>query len=337
MKLIIQIPCFNEAESLPTTLAALPQRVNGCDVVETLVIDDGSTDDTVNIARKLGVNHVHCLNGHQGLAKAFISGLIAAVECGADVIVNTDADNQYDARDIEALMKPILANKADMVVGARPIASMRHFSTVKRLLQLGGSFIVRMLSGADVLDAASGFRAFSREAALRLNVFCDFTYTIETILQARINRLRVVSVPVRVNGATRPSRLFRSSLIYVLRSGGTMLHTFGVYRPTWIIGFATFLMFFIASILGCRFWNTMAAEGEGHLESGIACAVFLLCSVFMAAIGMVARLQEINRQLLEETRYLLRSQVANGHASSLLAIVRTDCRQPSCSELPRVG
>ena len=196
MKLIIQIPCLNEVQSLPLTIAALPREVEGFDAVEILVVDDGSTDSTASVARALAVDHVLSLNGHQGLARAFIAGLIVAAKHGEDVIVNTDADNQYDARDIAALVRPILEKRADMVIGARPIKTLGHFSPLKALLQLMGSFLVRRLVGADVRDAPSGFRAFTRDAALRLNVFGDFTYTLETIVQARLSNLRVVSVPV---------------------------------------------------------------------------------------------------------------------------------------------
>ena len=276
-----------------------------------MVIDDGSTDGTAEVARALGVDHIVRMNGRQGLARAFMAGLVAAAERGADIIVNTDADNQYCAADIGPLIAPLLADRADIVIGARPIQAIRHFSPLKRALQGLGSRAVRTLSGADVRDAPSGFRALTRDAALRLNVFGDFTYTIETVIQAGLSNLRIASVPVRVNAPTRPSRLFRSMAGYVCRGLLTMLGVYLIYRPTRIFGALALAFFGPGAALALRYAALMAAgEGKGHVQSVVASGVLGLCAVFMAAIGIVAHLQSINRRLLEEIRYLERSRRA---------------------------
>jgi glycosyltransferase involved in cell wall biosynthesis len=307
MKLIIQIPCLNEAETLPTTLAALPREVPGFDEVEVLIVDDGSTDGTAAVARARGAHHVIRMNGNQGLARAFMAGLVAAIELGADVVVNTDADNQYRPEFIPALVRPILEGEADLVIGARPVHSIRHFSPVKRFLQALGSRVVRAACGADVRDAPSGFRALSRHAALRLNVFGDFTYTIETAIQAGLSNLRVVSVPVQVNPPVRPSRLFRSNLYYVCRCAATIAAVYVIYRPVHLFGALALAFFAPGLYLGVRFLYLFAAgEGGGHVQSLIACAILMLSGVFMSAVGVIAHLQKINRQLLEELRFLAR-------------------------------
>ena len=309
MKLIIQIPCLNERETLPTTVAALPRKVAGFESVEFLVIDDGSTDGTAEVARSVGVEYVIRMNGNQGLARAFMAGLVAAIELGADVVVNTDADNQYDARDIPSLVRPIVEGRADLVIGTRPIQNIEHFSPIKRVLQRLGTQVVRTVSGASVGDAPSGFRAMTRDTALRLNVFGRFTYTIETIIQAGLSNLRIVNIPVRVNGPTRPSRLFRSNLGYIRRSIHTMLSVYLIYRPVQIFSVLSAGFLAPALTLGLRYIYLMTlGEGKGHIQSVIACAVLMLCGVFMAAIGIVAHLQSINRRLLEEIRYLERSR-----------------------------
>jgi glycosyltransferase involved in cell wall biosynthesis len=326
MKLIIQIPCLNEAESLPATLAALPQHVEGFDEVEVMVIDDGSTDNTMAVAKSLGVKDPISLNGHQGLARAFLAGLVAAVERGADVIVNTDADNQYQAGSIEALVKPIVEKRADIVVGARPIPTMRHFSPVKRWLQRLGSGVVRGLSGTDVSDAPSGFRAMTREVALRLSVFGDFTYTIETIIQAGLGRLRVVSVPVGVNATTRPSRLFRSNWSYVCRSLSTMTSAYLIDRPTRLFSILAIVFFVLGSALGVRYLILMGlGEGRGHIQSVIACSALILCSLFTALIGVLAHLLSINRRLLEEVRYLVRTLALQRSGDSSQRLPLSSC------------
>ncbi|HET9932814.1 MAG TPA: glycosyltransferase family 2 protein, partial [Polyangiaceae bacterium] len=231
MKLIIQIPCFNEAATLGIALAELPKQVPGFSSVEILIIDDGSADDTVRVARENGVHHVVGFRSNQGLASAFMLGIHSCLERGADVIVNTDADNQYCAADIPKLVQPIVDGRADLVIGARPITEIAHFSPIKKLLQRFGSWVVRRVSNTDVADAPSGFRAISREAAISLNVFNGYTYTLETIIQAGQKGMSVVSVPIRVNGELRPSRLVRSIPNYVKRSILTMFRIFVVYQP----------------------------------------------------------------------------------------------------------
>ncbi|MCF3649186.1 glycosyltransferase family 2 protein [Synoicihabitans lomoniglobus] len=304
MKLIIQIPCFNEAAALPATLADLPRVVEGFDTVEWLVIDDGSTDDTSGVARLLGVDHVIRLPQNSGLAHAFAAGLDAAVERGADVIVNTDADNQYCAADLPALTTPILKGVADIVIGARPIDSIAHFSPVKKILQRFGSFITRSLSRTDVQDAPSGYRAFSREAARKLNVFSSYTYTLETIIQAGQNGMAVVSVPVRVNGVTRPSRLVKSIPSYVKRSMLTMLHIFVVYRPMTFFFTVGGLVGGAGLLLGLRFFYFfLIGEGGGHVQSVILSALLLGSGLLLWVLALVADLIAVNRRLLEQANW----------------------------------
>ena len=319
MKLIIQIPCLNEAETLPITLAELPCEVEGFDEVEILIIDDGSSDGTAEAALAHGAAHVVRMNGNQGLAHAFVAGLVAGTDLGADVIVNTDADNQYCGEDIASLVRPILKGQADIVVGARPIVEIEHFSPGKRLLQRVGSHVVRMISKTEVQDAPSGFRAMTRDAALRLNVFNGFTYTIETIIQAGLCNLRIVNVPIRVNGPTRPSRLFKGNASYIRRSIMAMLSVYLIYRPTYLFGGLAAAFLGLGLVLGVRYLIMMLlGEGTGHVQSVIACAILVLCGVFMAAIGVVAYLLGINRRLLEELRYLERTrQTQPGRRTSL--------------------
>ncbi|HEY1191602.1 MAG TPA: glycosyltransferase family 2 protein [Gemmata sp.] len=304
MKLVIQIPCLNERDTLPGTLAALPKQVDGFDTVEVIVIDDGSTDGTAEVARRHGA-HVVRLQGHQGLARAYLAGLVASVERGADVIINTDADNQYDATNIPNLVRPILDEEADIVIGARPVGAIAHFSPTKRALQKLGSWVVRTVSGSAVADAPSGFRAVTRDAALRLNVFGRFTYTLETVIQAGLNNLRVVSVPVRVNPPTRPSRLFRSNLGYVLRSVRTIATVYLLYRPAHVFGALAALALLPGLALGVRYLALMGlGEGRGHTQSLVACAILCLSGVFFATVGVLGYLLAVNRRLLEELRYL---------------------------------
>ncbi len=312
MKLIIQIPCLNEAETLPATLADISRHIPGFDAVEFMIIDDGSTDDTAAVARSLGVDHVVRMNGNQGLARAFMAGLVAAIERGADVIVNTDADNQYPGSEIPALVAPIVKGEADIVVGARPIRDIGHFSPLKRILQRVGSHVVRTFSRTRVKDAPSGFRAMTRDAAMRLNVFSGFSYTIETIIQAGLSNLRIVNVPITVNGPTRPSRLFRSNLSYIRRSFLTMLSVYLIYRPTHLFGALAAVFLVPGFLLGLRYlFLMMVGQGTGHVQSVVACGILILCGVFMAAIGVVAYLLSFNRGLLEEIRYLDRKRLTD--------------------------
>jgi glycosyltransferase involved in cell wall biosynthesis len=308
MKLIIQIPCLNEAETIGVTLDALPRNLPGVDRIEWLIIDDGSTDGTVEAALAHGVDHIVRLNGHQGLARAFTAGLDACISAGADIIVNTDADNQYNADDIPKLIEPILENSADVVVGARPIEEIAHFSPVKKRLQLLGSWVVRLASKADVKDAPSGFRAMSREAAKRLHIFDKYTYTLETIIQAGQNGMRIVSVPIRTNPDLRPSRLIRSVPGYVLRSVATIGRIFITYRPLKSFSLLALTVFLAGFGIGARYLYFVATgEGGGHVQSVILAAALLAVGAFIFMIGVVADLIATNRKLLEKVDWKLRN------------------------------
>lgn len=307
MKLIIQIPCYNEAGTLAIALATLPRQVPGFDIVEWLIIDDGSTDATVAVARANGVDHVVRHTRNQGLARGFMTGLDACLRLGADVIVNTDADNQYNADDIPSLTQPILEHRADIVVGARPIETIEHFSPVKKMLQKLGSWVVRVASNTDVPDAPSGFRAMSRAAAQRLMVFNDYTYTLETIIQAGQKNMAITSVPVRVNGDLRPSRLVKSIPSYIKRSIVTIIRIFIIYRPFRFFGTIGAALFGTGLLIGLRFlWKYLGGEGEGHVQSLILAALLLGMGFQTLLIAVVADLLAANRKLLEDVRYRLR-------------------------------
>jgi len=302
MKLIIQIPAWNEEEHLPEALAALPREVDGFDAVEVLVVDDGSDDGTAEVARAAGAKVVR-LPVHRGLAVAFSTGIRHGLERGAGVIVNTDADNQYDARDILALVQPILDGEAQMVIGDRQVAGLRHFSPTKRLLQKLGSWVVRRLSGTTVRDATSGFRAISRAAALKLHVFTRFTYTLETILQAGEAGLKVVSVPVRVNSvAARPSRLFRSTSGYVLRSLASMARIVILYNPLRIFLILGSIPVGLGTALLVRFlWFYLSGNSPaGHVQSLILAVILVVIGALVWLAGVLADLIAVNRRLLEE-------------------------------------
>ena len=305
-KLIIQIPCFNEAETLPKTLAGLPRHVKGFYKVEWLVIDDGSTDNTGQVAKEHGVDHIVRHTHNQGLARGFMTGLNTCLDLGADVIVNTDADNQYNSENIPALTAPILAGKADIVVGARCIDTIDHFSPIKKLLQKLGSWVVRMASNTDILDAPSGFRAISRSAAQALVVFNDFTYTLETIIQAGQKNMAIISVPVSVNEDQRPSRLFKSIQSYVLRSVFTIVRIFVIYRPFRFFGLIGMLLFGAGFFIGLRFlWYYWQGDGSGHVQSLILSSILLGMGFQAFLIAFVADLLAANRKLLEDVRYRL--------------------------------
>ena len=301
MKLIIQVPCFNEAAQLPDTLAQLPRRVAGFDEVEWLVVDDGSSDDTAAVARAHGVDHVVSYGDNRGLAFAFAAGLEACCRRGADVIANVDADNQYRADALPALCAPVREGRADIVVGCRPIARIAHFSAVKKLLQRLGSAVVRLISGADVADATSGFRAYSRRAALTLNVHSRYTYTLETLVQARQARLVVATVAVGVNPPTRPSRLMRSTGEYLRRSMLTMLRAFVIYRPLRFFMVPAVVLGLAGVALGLRFVLRFISDGgAGNVQSLILAAILVLLAGLAVAIGLIADLLSVNRRLLED-------------------------------------
>jgi glycosyltransferase involved in cell wall biosynthesis len=308
MKLIIQIPCYNEAETLPATVAELPRQLDGFTAVEWLVINDGSTDATVETARTCGVDHIVSSPEHQGLAKAFLAGLDACVRLGADVIVNTDADNQYLAADILLLTAPVLAGKADIVIGTRPIDRIESFSLIKKCLQKIGSAVVKLLSRTDIPDAPSGFRAMSREAALRINVFNDYTYTLETIIQAGQKNIAISSVPVRVNAATRPSRLVKSTWSYVRKSIVTLIRIFVVYQAFsffMTIGLAVFSLGFM---IGLRFlYYYFCGDGSGHIQSLILASILLGVGFQTMLTAFLADLLAVNRRLMEDVQYRVKN------------------------------
>jgi len=308
-KLIIQIPCYNEAETLPVTLAGLPREVEGIDRVEWLVIDDGSVDDTARVAKEHGVEHIITHLKNQGLARAFMTGLDACLRLGADVIVNLDADNQYNASDIPALVKPVLENKADIVVGARPIKDIDHFSFMKKLLQKLGSWVVRKVSHTDIPDAPSGFRAFSRDAAMQLNVFNEYTYTLETIIQAGQKNMAIVSVPVRVNPNLRPSRLLKSIPSYLQRSIMTIVRIFVIYKPFRFFFTIGAVLFLSGMLIGARFlYFYFLGNGSGHIQSLILAAVLLISGFQTILVAFLADVLAANRKMMEEIKFLLRNK-----------------------------
>jgi glycosyltransferase involved in cell wall biosynthesis len=320
-KLIIQIPCYNEAESLPITLAELPREVPGIDVVEWLIIDDGSVDDTVEVALANGVDHIVRMKRNSGLAKVFMAGLDACLELDADVILNTDADNQYCAADIPALVEPIVAGRADYVIGARPIADIPHFSLIKKALQKLGSWAVRVASNTEVPDAPSGFRAMSRRCALRLNVLSEYTYTIETIIQAGRAGMAIENVPVRVNGDLRPSRLVKSISSYVRRSLVTIARIFMTYKPMRFFMVPGLVFFALGVLVGLRFVYFFAiGQGQGNIQSLILTAILILVGVQLMLFGLLAELVGNNRKLLEDIQWRTRRmelEARSGHPEEI--------------------
>ncbi|MGB3613605.1 MAG: glycosyltransferase family 2 protein [Elainellaceae cyanobacterium] len=308
MKLIIQIPCYNEEATLGTTLAELPRQIPGVDQVEWLIIDDGSSDRTVEVAKDHGVDHIVSFEHNRGLAVGFMAGLEACLKAGADIIVNTDADNQYCAADIPKLIAPILQREAEIVIGARPIRDTVHFSPVKKVLQGLGSWVVRLASNTKVPDAPSGFRAFSRTAALQLNVFNEYTYTLETIIQAGLKGMVITSVPIRTNGDLRPSRLVKSIPIYIQRSVLTIVRIFMVYRPMRFFTILGGLPFGAGLLLGLR-WILLFVFDDptrARAPSLILAAMLILIGVQLWIFGLVADLLSVNRKMMEDIQLRLR-------------------------------
>ncbi len=303
MKLIIQIPCYNEEVSLPVTLSQLPEKIEGIDVIEILVSDDGSTDRTVEIAKEYGVNHIVTSTHHRGLAQTFMAGLQRGLAEGADIIVNTDADNQYCADDIEKLVKPILEKKADIVIGARPINQIKEFSFFKKCLQYLGSKIVRLLSSTGTEDAPSGFRAFSRNAALSINVFDNYTYTIETVIQSKTKGLHLISVPVRVNSCYRKSRLVKNIFTYIQRNSFTILRMFIIYRPFRFFSLIGGIIFLGGLALLSRFvFLYILDDGNGHIQSLIISSILVITGFQITIFGVLADLLSVNRKLTEDVQ-----------------------------------
>lgn len=304
MKLIIQIPCYNEEETLPETINSIPKEIEGVDKVEILIINDGSTDNTTYAAKKLNADYIVEFPKNLGLARAFDVGLKNAVKYGADIIVNLDADNQYCAEDIPKLIQPILDNRADITIGARPIDKIRHFSPLKKILQKLGSFVMKKISGADIADAPSGFRAFTRSAAMKINIFDNYTYTMESIIQAKRKGLVIASVPIRVNeDDLRPSRLVKNNLNYICRSAKTMIRFFIIYHPFRFFASLACIFFLIGLGIGLRYlYFFYLGDGAGHVQSLILCGLLITISFQTALLAIISDLLAINRKLIEDVQ-----------------------------------
>jgi glycosyltransferase involved in cell wall biosynthesis len=311
MKLIVQIPAFNEEATIAQTLRDIPKKIDGITSIESLVIDDGSSDNTAEAARKAGATHVVQLKTHRGLSSAFLAGINAALRLGADIIVNTDADNQYAGADIPKLVAPIMRGSADVVIGDREVSKSPHMSAFKRLLQRLGSRTVGLASGIRVSDVTSGFRAFSRDAAMQINVFNPFTYTLETVIQAGNRNLGVQSVPVRTNAPTRPSRLYHGIGTYLRKSTATIFRIYTIYKPLKTFFAIGAVLLLAGSALGVRFlWHFANGERGGHIQSLILAAVFLIIGFQTLLIGLVADLISVNRRLSEEVLVRLKRMEA---------------------------
>lgn len=313
MKLIIQIPCLNEAETLEIALNDLPKHIDGIDEIEYLIINDGSVDNTVEVAKNWGVHHIVSFKRNKGLAKGFMAGIDACLKNGADIIVNTDADNQYCGEDIEKLVRPILDGKADIVIGERPIDDTEHFSPLKKKLQHFGSYIVRKASKTDIPDAPSGFRAFSREAAMHINVMNNYTYTLETIVQAGRSSWAITSVPIRTNGELRKSRLFHSMGAYVKRSMITIIRAYMMYRPLTFFSVLGLIPFTGGFLIGVRFliyW--LKGSGSGHIQSLIFASTLMLLGFMTFIVGLQADVIANNRKILEDIQYRIRKSEYDG-------------------------
>lgn len=307
MKLIIQIPCYNEAETLEIALNDLPKQIEGIEKIEYLIINDGSKDDTVEVAKKWGVNYIVNFRRNKGLAYGFMAGIDACLRNGADIIVNTDADNQYVADDIEKLVRPIMEGKTDIVIGERPIDQTEHFSPLKKKLQHFGSWVVRKASNSDIPDAPSGFRAFSRDAAMRLNVTNEYTYTLETIVQAGRNKIAQTSVPIRTNGELRPSRLFNSMMGYVKKSMVTIMRAYLMYSPLKTFTVIATIPFLGGLAIDIRYIVLMCmGEGNGHMQSLILGSTLMMMGFMTFVIGLLADIIAKNRKILEDVQYHVR-------------------------------
>ena len=300
MKLIVQIPCFNEEENLPSAVRDIPLKIDGIDIIEIMIIDDGSSDRTVEIARELGVDHIVCHRANKGLARTFRTGIDAALKRGADIIVNTDGDNQYLGADIAKLVQPIINKQADIVIGDRGGFDNPHFSFFKKQLQVFGSFVIRQITRLDIQDAVSGFRAISRDAAMQINIVTDFSYTIEMLVQASAKRLSVMSVPIQTNAKTRDSRLFKSILQFLAMSGTTLIRAYAMYKPLRLFVVIGLIMLFIGILPITRFlYFYLIGEGAGHIQSIILGAALIIMGAGTMLIGLLADLINFNRKLME--------------------------------------
>ena len=303
MKLFIQIPCFNESETLEETLSFIPKKILGFKSVEILIIDDGSSDNTIDIAKRFGVKHIVKHQMNKGLAAAFMSGINYCIDHGADVIVNTDADNQYDISSIHHLLKPLLDDAADIVIGSRPIKSIDNFSRTKKFLQYLGSYTLRKISKTNIEDGPSGFRAIKREAAKKLIVFNEYTYTLETIIQAGYQNIKLISVPINVNPVHRESRLVKSNFSYIRKSVITMLRIYVVYKPFRFFCFLSLLFILLGLILAFRYLIFyIKGDGSGHIQSLLVATIFFVIGFFSLYIAFLSDLIASNRKLLEDIR-----------------------------------
>ncbi len=337
MKLIIQIPCYNEEKNLPAALRALPRRLAGIDAVEFLVVDDGSTDGTIRSARRAGADHILALPAHRGLARAFAAGLEAACALGADLIVNTDADNQYRAEDLARLIEPILAGRAQMVVGDRGVATLATFSPVKRRLQRFGSWIIGRAAGMPVPAATRGFRALTRESALRTLVMSNYSYTLETLIHAGARREAVAFVPVRTNPPVRPSHLMRGPAEYLLSSGATIMRSYIMYRPLRVFSILSLLFLAAGTVLGVRYlYFYSLGLGAGHVQSVILAAVLWIVGIQVFLIGLVADLIAFNRRILEDLLFRVRKvELAQTGAAGHPGVIKTRRRAASAKPARR--
>jgi len=316
MKLVIQIPCLNEAEALPATLADLPRKIPGVDVIETLVVDDGSTDRTSEVARALGVHHIVRFRRRKGLAAAFMAGIDASLKAGADIIVNTDADNQYRGSSIVQLVAPLISGEADIVIGDRNIRELQHMSLSKKFLQRLGSWVVRQVSNTEVPDTTSGFRGYTREAALRMTIVSEFSYTLESIIQAGKKRMAIAHVEVATNSVSRPSRLFDSMWGYMKRSGATIVRIYAMYEPLKVFTTIGMVLVTVGVAIGMRFvyyyYFTSKAESDGKIQSLILAAVLMIVGFQVVLIGLVADVISGARKLIEDLLYRVRVMELEG-------------------------
>lgn len=313
MKLIIQIPCYNEEKTLPITFNDLPQKIDGIDEIEYLIINDGSTDSTVETARKLGIHHIVSFPNNRGLAKGFMAGIDACIRLGADIIVNTDGDNQYCGHDIEKLIKPIIDGKAEIVIGDRQTDTIKHFSPAKKKFQKLGSWVVRLASDSNVIDTTSGFRAYSRDAAMKLNVLSDYTYTLETIIEAGRKKIAIENVQIRTNEKLRESRLFKSMWKYMKRSSSTIIRTYSMYRPLKVFLSIGIIVFLIGLLIGFRylyfFFNGL---GEGHVQSLILTCILITTGFQLGVFGLLADAISAIRKVDDEILYRVKKLQYDG-------------------------